>query len=355
MELIEHAEGLVPGPGFYRMPATVYHSDPAPWPSLSSTVANILIDKTPYHAQQAHPRLNGQGYSLALKAARVTVGSVVHEYLTGHGSGMKVVETDKGVPEDYRTKAAQEAREEILAMGKIPVLNKDLEKAIDVEQAIRAFFRDHDELGWVFNEGVGETVLIWQDPVGIWGRAMLDWWGGEKRPFDVIDIKTTTAGLDDRSIQRRIEDGIDLQESWYRRGLQQLWPDLAGRIRHRLVLAEQNPPFGVRVIELGRMYRYMGHRKVMHAAGIFRACQRTGVWPGYPPHVHVVDAPQWSPTQWEERELYDVMFQEFQPDIRLATSEQAPGDVPDLDDEIPDFDDPNPDKLPVVLLGGTDD
>ena len=38
--------------------AEAYHADPAPEPSLSSSVAKILVNLSPAHARIAHPRLN---------------------------------------------------------------------------------------------------------------------------------------------------------------------------------------------------------------------------------------------------------------------------------------------------------
>lgn len=41
-----------------RLPSAEYHADPAPEPSLSATLAKLLISRSPRHAWMASPRLN---------------------------------------------------------------------------------------------------------------------------------------------------------------------------------------------------------------------------------------------------------------------------------------------------------
>ncbi|CAI3961985.1 unnamed protein product, partial [Commensalibacter communis] len=40
---------------YYDMPASIYHSDPCPTPSLSNSLIRDLLDKSPYHAAWKHP------------------------------------------------------------------------------------------------------------------------------------------------------------------------------------------------------------------------------------------------------------------------------------------------------------
>ena len=47
----------VAAPGLYRMAAAAYHADPAPAPSLSSSLARLIVGHSPAHAKEAHPRL----------------------------------------------------------------------------------------------------------------------------------------------------------------------------------------------------------------------------------------------------------------------------------------------------------
>jgi hypothetical protein len=322
VELIEHTEPsiTVPGPGFYRMPSVVYHADPAPAPSLSSSCARILAFHSPAEARDNHPRLNGKGYSAEAMANKVNIGSVVHELLSGHGDGIW-----QFGHKDWKTKAAQEDKARAIAEGRTPILQHQMETAVKVEQAILSHMDGDDELRWAFQEGAGETVLVWRDELGIWGRAMLDWWGGPERPTKVFDVKTTTGDLDDRSVQMRILDsGIHMQQAWYERGLARLYPEVSGRIDYRVIFAQQCAPFGVRVVRIGPRARWHGWRNTMIAAGIFAECLRRDSWPSWPSQTQEVDLPGWVEQQQVEREEQSLMLRAFSKPIGMATSTQAP-------------------------------
>src|SRR6185312_5568438 len=84
----------------------LYHSDPCESPSLSSSLAKIIIDQTPKHAFVCHPKLNP---NFAPKDdARFDLGSVAHELILDRGAGFDVVEADS-----WATKDARKAREKI--------------------------------------------------------------------------------------------------------------------------------------------------------------------------------------------------------------------------------------------------
>ncbi len=42
------------------VPSAVYFADPAAQPSLTQSIAKILIEKSPLHAWHEHPRLGGK-------------------------------------------------------------------------------------------------------------------------------------------------------------------------------------------------------------------------------------------------------------------------------------------------------
>ena len=47
-------------PWLLDMPEADYHKDPSPTPSLSSSIAKLLVNESPYHAYRQHPRLRKQ-------------------------------------------------------------------------------------------------------------------------------------------------------------------------------------------------------------------------------------------------------------------------------------------------------
>jgi len=294
------------GPGIHRgVPAAAYPGDPAPDPSLSSSIAKTLLKRTPRHAWHEHPRLN-PAYA-ADDEAKFDIGSVAHELLLGKGSGFEIIEA-----EDWRTKAAQEARKAARAAGKTPILDRQHGEALFIVDAVTERLMQIPECAGLFTDGAAEqlqngqaeTVLIWQDIGGPWCRAMIGWWG--PTDVDVWDFKTTDAGLSDAEIRRTIFNlGYDLSAAFYIRGLTALRPELAGRFRWRWIFAETKAPYEVRVISADPTTLTMGDRRAALAIAKWHRCMTSGEWPGYAPDVSSVGYPEWAEGQWLDRELAD--------------------------------------------------
>ena len=138
-------------PGVYDIPAEIYHADPCPEPSLSSSVATALIDRSPRHAWQAHPRLNPvhepdnrQDFDL---------GKAAHALLLEGRDVAEIVDAA-----DYRTKAAREARDAAYAAGKTPLLAHQWQ---DVEAMIKAAIAQlaaHTDSDGIFEIGRAEAA-----------------------------------------------------------------------------------------------------------------------------------------------------------------------------------------------------
>ena len=73
----------------YSMRAAAYHADPCERPSLSSSIAKILLEKTPRHAWTAHPRLNPD--FAAKDESKFDLGTAVHELMLGKGVGYTII------------------------------------------------------------------------------------------------------------------------------------------------------------------------------------------------------------------------------------------------------------------------
>lgn len=321
--IADHAAGLVAGPGLYRMPASTYHADPAPTPSLSRSIAVAMLDRTPQHAWIAHPRLGG-GEDDA-KDRKLDVGSVAHELLIGQGRGVHIITARNkagDVVENYSTKAAQEERDEAIEAGLTPVLRCDMDRAEAMVDAVRLRLARIPGAEGAYQDGIGETAAVWRDPTGIYGRCMFDWWGPTE--YDVWDLKTTAGGLSDRDLANRIAEGLDVQAAWYTRGLSLLRPDMIGQPTFNFVFVEAKPPHEVRVVRLTGEQIYLGQRKAVTAAVWFGECLRRNEWPGYAPEITRVENPPWIATRWEERELADPAIQALGTKLLLAHSHQRP-------------------------------
>ena len=105
---------MITAPGIYTdFPVDQYRADPCPQPSLTQSIAKVILDHSPLHAWHAHPRLNPRFVQDEEK--KFDIGNTAHALLIGRGKSIAVIDAD-----DWRTKAAKEAREAAaFAKGKI--------------------------------------------------------------------------------------------------------------------------------------------------------------------------------------------------------------------------------------------
>lgn len=277
--------------------AATYHADRlADVPTLSSSIAKVLLGRTPRHAWHAHPRLNP-----AFETGdddKFDLGSAAHEIILGSGAGIDVCDFT-----DWRTKDAKAARETSRKAGRTPLLVHQYDRAMLVADAAWS----HPHVPMFAEEGDAEAVLVWQDMGGPLCRAMLDWWSGDGL---VVDIKTTEVALTDSSLARLIVNcGYDLSAAFYLRGLVALRPELAGRIKFRWLFVETTEPFGTRLIEADPMTLQIGDRKAGLAIAKWKRCLGAGVeaahWPAWSPDIGRIETPPWSESQQIEREMTD--------------------------------------------------
>jgi PDDEXK-like domain of unknown function (DUF3799) len=282
-------------PGIYReFPVADYFSDPCPHPSLSQSIAKILIDRSPAHAFLAHPRLNPQppeedGYSSA-KA----IGNAVHAIATGRSRDIAIGEWS-----DWRTKESQVFKTSALESGHMPILRKHWNCA---EAMIDATHRQLDAAG---HEGAFaaaaqcEVVLAWQEDE-IWLRTMIDCVAGLK----VYDLKTSGMNCAPHIVAERPSDlGWDVQAAMFERGLGRLDPEHAGRHEFFFVAQENEPPFALTVVRIGEADLTMGRKKLEVAIEIWRGCMASGEWPAYPADTVTSHPRGWTESQWLEREM----------------------------------------------------
>src|SRR5690242_20841585 len=109
--------------GVHTLPAEQYHADDiADRPSLSASIAHLLVNQTPWHAWAAHPKLNP--HYERVERDIFDLGNVAHQLiLEGDAERVAVIDCS-----DWRTKDAREQRDEARAEGKVPLLRKDWER-----------------------------------------------------------------------------------------------------------------------------------------------------------------------------------------------------------------------------------
>ena len=278
----------------YKVPAADYHADPCERPSLSSSVAKILLEKTPRHAWTAHPRLNPD--FAPRQESKFDLGSAVHELMLGKGVGYTVINAA-----DYKSKDAQQARQKAREAGAVPLLAEQYKQAVGIAKEA---FDSLAEMDVNLPDHRNEAVLVWEDN-GTLCRAMIDSIG--RGIHQINDIKTTSAGLSDFAIAKNIVNfGYDLSAAFYIRGYETLFRELAGRIEFRWIFVETEPPYEIRVIEADATTLEFGRRKAERAIWLWADCMETGYWPGYPRDIAKITYPSWAESAWLEREMQEA-------------------------------------------------
>ena len=235
------------------IPEQEYHADSG---SLSSTEAKTLLYQGPraYQWAKDHP-VQKDAYDL---------GNVVHALVLGVGD-YEVLDFA-----DYRTKAAQQARDEARAAGKTPILPRDLAPA----QAMRDAIYDNSMAAWLLGAGRPEVSLWATDPeTGVLMRGRIDW----LRDNAFVDVKTSKDPTDPRAYARTAwKLGYHVQAAWYQRLLRLNGFDLPPL----WIAVHKNEPHETYVHQPDPEMLAVGHEEVDRALHLYASCQASGRWPG---------------------------------------------------------------------------
>lgn len=281
------------GPGIHEIDAERYHSDPCRTPSLSAGLATTMLNATPIHAYAASPRLNPD-FEPENKT-QFDIGSACHELLTGKGRGIYEV-----AAEDYRTKAAQQERDQARAEGYTPLTIPQNEQVRRMVRLARVQMRAHG-IGDPFEGGRNEVALIWEQG-GVMNRIMVDCLDEQNRV--AYDLKTL-AGVADASrwLRRSMDHGTDLRAAHYLDGLTEV---LGGEWTYRFILLEKEQPHCLSVAQLSEGTLFMGRKKIRRAREMWGHCLAHNEWPGFSTEIAVVEPPAFYEANWLERESYEA-------------------------------------------------
>ncbi len=280
-------------PGIFDgVDAAVYHADKfTDVPSLSASIARILVGKSPAHARAAHPVLNPD---LERKDdAKFDLGSAAHAlFLEGEDVIFTVLAAD------WRTKEAKEARDAARADGKIPLL---LQQAGDVRSMVaeaRTQLDKHRAKPPLFKSGKPEQTLVWEEENGVLCRARLDWLRDDHTAID--DYKTTSASADpDKWTRTMYGMGADMQVAFYMRGVELL---TGIRPVFRYAVQETYPPYALSVVDLAPSALALAEQKVEKAIEMWGFCLEKDFWPAYPEQVASIEVPTYEEMKWLEKE-----------------------------------------------------
>ena len=281
------------GPGVHRITADQYHADPAAAPSLSSSIARILLDQSPLHAWTASPRLNPMWEPTDSKT--FDIGRAAHRAILGAGGDYEAIPAELLASNGAAsTKAAKEWVEEARARGVTPLKAEEVDR---VQTMAGKAERTLSGMGITLHHGDSEVVAIAQVD-GVWCRMMADNVPEDPRQ-PIYDFKTCESAAPEACLKSVLNYGYDVQAAHYL----DTWKAATGESRaFRFIFQEKSQPHELCVVEVGQDSLDLARRKIARAREMWGVCLSRNEWPGYPLGVHKIDLPAWVFERWYERE-----------------------------------------------------
>lgn len=324
-------------PGIHDVPADVYHADALrPEITLSSSLARLILDRSPRHAWTSHPKLN-PAYEPDNRKT-FDIGRAAHRAVLGKG-GAYVAYPDDMLASNgaASTKEAKAWAGVQRAAGNVPL------KADEMDQIVMIAVSTRDRLhrmGITLDPARSELTAL-AEVDGVWCRAMVDNAPADPR-MPLYDFKTTTDASPEGAVKAVVNYGYDVQAAFYL----DAWRVATGESRRfRFVLVEKEPPYEVAVVELydhdamvaaGKVKAgdadsmasdWMAHArsKAREARRIWGECIAAGLWPGYPAKVAMIGQPGWHGAKWDAREIGGTVIPKpTRETVAAATAWQAP-------------------------------
>lgn len=281
-------------PGIYSdMHATDYHADPG----ASASRLKMIALRSPLHLRQQLDNPEPPTHDMIL-------GTLVHQVLMEPGQPLPqlaVVPETFTVPADYvpkskkdvqpgevvewsfRRKHCQQWRRDNDQEGRIVVTRDELDGLFAAAKAVAG----NEFAASLFNDAGTEVSMFWNTTDGFRCKARLDLI--PRRPC-LADVKyTNDASL--RAFGRQIISmGYYIQAAWYRMAWRVLGDDDRAEF---FFIAIERGTHAISVHQVSEDLLRKGEDAALSALDRWTECQRSGVWPGYPTGINVVDAPPW--------------------------------------------------------------
>lgn len=265
------------------MPAARYHADPCVVPSLSPSIAKVLVDSCAAVAHAQHPRFGGRSGE---HTPQMDFGTLGHAALLGKDwdrIGVIYVPASKKDPTlvpatDFRRKDVREARDSLRAEGKTPALQKQVDRARRLVDSARPKLLAR---GIDFAGGEAEVSIFWEatatNGAKVQCRCRVDWLkGGLMRDVKICD------SAHPRAVQAAVDSmGHYIQAAANRQALVANAPDFAGRTHYEWIFIESEWPHCVNPSTPSGMLEAIGEQQWQYAVDTWERCLRTNEWPEY--------------------------------------------------------------------------
>lgn len=307
----------ITAPGVYEIEHENYHRDPIAVPSLSCSIARMLVRRSPRHAWQAHARFGAVGMT---PSKVMDDGSAIHALMSGQSHLIQVITTTYGpktknhaligLPvRDYKSDAAQEERDEIRGMGRIPILAHRLPELRRCYSAAVEQLKIADDGAVFLSPGRSEIMAVSQED-DVWLRVLVD-----RLPDDQTlapgDLKCTQLSAAPGGWERRLQTEYAFQDAFYRRVLAKAEGIIRPPMRFGAI--ELDEPHGTVIMAAAPALAAVAESEVERAIQRWRHCTKTGLWPLYPPHTAWVEPTKWQLDQEEDADRREVFINRYDP------------------------------------------
>ena len=271
-----------------------YFADPCEVPSLSQSIAHELLTKSPLHAWTIHPRLGkaanadeSNGSDEEDDTAALADGKIIHKLLLGSGAEVEVIDGF----DNFKKKAAQEARDFARAMGRVPILRRKYDALVETADALRSGLEyDHG----IKLDGQSEIAFEWDEqgergPARCRGRM-------DHVKIDagiILDVKKIRSAHPDMCRKHMETYGYDIQWAAYTSALAKFRPELQGRVDMRFLFLELDPPYAITPITPSGQMREIGQTRWQRAVDLWGRCMATNRWPAYTDRTISLEPSPW--------------------------------------------------------------
>lgn len=268
------------------MSDAAYHSRP----ELSSTEARLLLQSpAKYRWRKDNPPLIDD-------SPKFDIGKAVHAKVLGQGAEVVIVEA-----EDWRSKAARDARQEARDAGKAPLLTREFEAVNAMAESVLA----HPTARALLAQPGDTEVSVFADVDSVPVRARFDFLP------DATDKRTVAVDL--KTCMDASKRGFESSVAKYEYAVQRAWyvdayETVTGQTDTEMIFCavEKLPPYLVAVYQLPATWAERGHEMSIRARKTWAECTDAGDWPGYPEAVQVLDEPMWHVYATEDTQEIEV-------------------------------------------------
>jgi len=278
----------------WDLPEDAYHADPCDVPSLSASLAHLMVSASALHAWTASPRLNPDFENRDTDAFRL--GRAFHSMMLDERPRHVVREEYNADWTSWRNRDACDWRDLLASKGLIPITGEEFKRLRLMQLAARRHYLD--VMDGMLENLPTEVTLVWEAG-DVTNRCRVDAIDTERRI--AIDVKTTASLADpQRWVAVSMDHGVDLRAAHYLDGLEASFsrPDGASGWRYVFLVVEKNPPYACSLLELDERSEAMGFSKLDIARAAWATCLKHDRWEAWPGGVTQVPAPEWRFSQW---------------------------------------------------------